>query len=548
MIEKTLGSGWFPDVAIVEDLVYVAYGTAPAPLVLVVLTREGVEVRRQTLPGFLDSFPVFGGRWLAYKRNGDWRPVAIDVVSGQEFVFQGQADGNFGLTVNDALGVVAYQWTAAYQVWLGSLIDGVSHSTPMTGAPDGLSALPSADQVVLRKDVRTSVPGMLWPVRRGDITVGERQDAGIGVQLEGDELRVALAGQDTPTPSCATDEQTYAIVTGGAHGIRLWLGSRADVQALPAAASLLEPVTFAFTHPVLVAPFKSGGSGAPDIFSVGVFDESGNPTFPTGDRLLLGHDALSDWTLPAGLRPWDILFLEYYRDPSETLRESVERWERQTRALLPQWPGDVGVIPMFYDQFRWTMAEVLDGLRHLSELVNLSPRLKVIAPFAFNRSNGIIAHPELTAAFAALMEASTVAGLPTLLTIGAPAAPAPPKPAPQPAPAPRPPSPKPVPAPSPAPVPKPVVHEGDFLMLSLFADPTKHLLAVKSVQSVSNGGTVLENQDGTIVSIQPDGSVQDRPAGADGGYERCKVAGSVATFKPADGKFYSFAFVVVDGL
>lgn len=238
-----LGTGWFPACSIVDGLVYVAYGAKPAPLILVVLTREGVEVSRRTLDGFELSFPAFGGRWLAYKRNDDWRPVAIDVVTGQRFTFQGQADGNFGLTVNDALGVVAYQWTKAYQVWLGSLADGFSTSTPMTGAPDGLSALPAIDQVVRRKDIRTSVPGVLWPVRRGDLTVGELPDLvpgapprGAGVQLDGDVLRVAFAGQDTPTPSCATDGQTYAIVTGGPQGIRVLLGSAADLQTLPAAA------------------------------------------------------------------------------------------------------------------------------------------------------------------------------------------------------------------------------------------------------------------------------------------------------------------------
>lgn len=84
-------------------------------------------------------------------------------------------------------------------------------------------------------------------------------------------------------------------------------------------------------------------------------------------------------------------------------------------------------------------------------------------------------------------------------------------------------------------------------MFSVFTDPTKQLLAVKGPKSVSNGGTVLENLDGTIVSIQPDGSVQTRPAGADGGYERCTVNGNVATWKPAE-KFYTFGWVVGAGL
>ncbi len=86
------------------------------------------------------------------------------------------------------------------------------------------------------------------------------------------------------------------------------------------------------------------------------------------------------------------------------------------------------------------------------------------------------------------------------------------------------------------------------MYFSLFTDPTKKLLAVKAVSPVSNGGTVLENVDGTIVSIQPDGSVQTRPPGADGGYERCQINGNGATWQPAPGVYYTFTFVLVDKL
>lgn len=85
-------------------------------------------------------------------------------------------------------------------------------------------------------------------------------------------------------------------------------------------------------------------------------------------------------------------------------------------------------------------------------------------------------------------------------------------------------------------------------MFSVFTDPTKKVLAVKAVKALPGGTSVLENPDGRIVSIQPDGSVQDRDPGADGGYERCKISGNAATFKPVDGKYFTFAFVVVDGL
>ena len=34
---------------------------------------------------------------------------------------------------------------------------------------------------------------------------------------------------------------------------------------------------------------------------------------------MIAHDALSDWTLPVGLRSWDLPLLELYRTPAETL-------------------------------------------------------------------------------------------------------------------------------------------------------------------------------------------------------------------------------------
>lgn len=122
--------------------------------------------------------------------------------------------------------------------------------------------------------------------------------------------------------------------------------------------------------------------------------------------------------------------------------------------------------------------------------------------------------------------------------------PTPPKPDPPKPDPPKPDPPKPIPPDPPKPIP---VTKGDFLMFSIFADPTKQLLAVKGPKAVSNGGTVLENLDGTIVSIQPDGRVETRPSGADGGYERCTVNGNVATWKPGD-KYYTFGWVVAAGL
>lgn len=326
---------------------------------------------------------------------------------------------------------------------------------------------------------------------------------------------------------------------------------RVDPRAPRVRLDVAPAVTFAFDHDVMIAPFRAEGSGAPDVFSLGLYTEAPDPQPELADaerrglRLLLAHDAIEDWTLPSGLRSWDIPFFELYLRLEETLEESVARWFRLSQQVAAQWPGVYGVIPMMYDQFnpktghKWSVAEMLDGLRHLAPVVNVSPRCKVIAPFSYNRLNGIVAYPELQAALTALLKAA-----PGVVTL--------PQPAPTTTPPPPPPRPRPTPLPTPRPTPPrptpPPVHEGDLLMFSTFSDPTKRLLAVKSVKSVSGGGAVLENPDGTIVSIQPDGRVEDRPAGADGGYERCKVSGNAATFKPADGKYYTFAFVIVEGL
>jgi len=75
--------------------------------------------------------------------------------------------------------------------------------------------------------------------------------------------------------------------------------------------------------------------------------------------------------------------------------------------------------------------EVRAGLAHLSDLANLSPRFKLILPFAFLRENGISKSPALRAAFDALLAAAEAAGRPVLLPV--PMTPPPPPPPPPPA-------------------------------------------------------------------------------------------------------------------
>jgi len=194
--------------------------------------------------------------------------------------------------------------------------------------------------------------------------------------------------------------------------------------------------TFAFSHPVSVYPFRAEGSGRPDVFTIGTYSENPTPPSPLPKgRLLLAHDSPADWTIPAGaLRSYDAVGWELYRVEGETLEQSGARWIRQARANLAQWPRDCFVIPMFYNQFNpatgawlWTDQEVLDGLEYLDQVVNLDPRIKFVAPFSFDRANGIKPNPNLSRAFNDLKVAAALAGEATLTPVP-PEPPDPPKP------------------------------------------------------------------------------------------------------------------------
>jgi hypothetical protein len=181
--------------------------------------------------------------------------------------------------------------------------------------------------------------------------------------------------------------------------------------------------TFAFSHPISVYPYKAAGSGRPDLFTLGTYTEAPAPPspLPPYDRILLAHDGESDWTIPAGaLRSFDLCLWELYRVKGETLAATFARWDRQARRNLEQWPRDCGVVPMFYTQFQWTIGEVLEALEGLDAIANLSPRIKVVAPFAYDRANGIVAFAELRQAFDNLVAAAAAAGAATLTPVPSP--------------------------------------------------------------------------------------------------------------------------------
>jgi len=198
MIPRLLGPGVAPDVTIVGGFVYVAIGRQhPMALELITLTREGQEMARRIMSGGFDqSFPRFSGPWLVYRQDEahGFVATAYHVQTGQTWTY-GPAGGTFGLTVNAALGLIAYEWRepgAPWRIKFGNLLTGQSWHSAILGAPDGLDQIIDSWQVTLRKDTRGSVPGIWYPVTAGALTVGELRDVegrpkgGIGVQIDGD--------------------------------------------------------------------------------------------------------------------------------------------------------------------------------------------------------------------------------------------------------------------------------------------------------------------------------------------------------------------------
>jgi len=222
--------------------------------------------------------------------------------------------------------------------------------------------------------------------------------------------------------------------------------------------------TFRFTHKVMVAVIKDplNTSGAPVEVLVNQNDQrSSRPLFVAEDTLLshwngplLGiyteakgdklakvqrtalalktrvvvvHDSRDPWTLQPGMRSCDIPAPELYRYPGETLVQAHDRWRLDVQAMLRDWPGDCGLVPMYYCMGGipggippevWPVADVLDTQRFLSEMTNKSDRIKVLLPFSYLRGNGITAHVEFQQSFVNLLAAAPE--MPELLPVPIP--------------------------------------------------------------------------------------------------------------------------------
>ncbi len=79
-------------------------------------------------------------------------------------------------------------------------------------------------------------------------------------------------------------------------------------------------------------------------------------------------------------------------------------------------------------------------------------------------------------------------------------------------------------------------------MIAYGTTPLTPLKPASQLLAQPNGQFTVGLTDGTVLSCQPDGSFQTRPAGTAGPYELCTVNGGYLTFNP-NGVPFTFAFV-----
>jgi hypothetical protein len=66
---------------------------------------------------------------------------------------------------------------------------------------------------------------------------------------------------------------------------------------------------------------------------------------------------------------------------------------------------------------------------------------------------------------------------------------------------------------------------------------------VVPVASSHPGCSRLQQEDGSILSVQPDGRIETRPSGTDGPYEWCLVTGSAVVYAPDTAHSYPFGLL-----
>lgn len=81
-------------------------------------------------------------------------------------------------------------------------------------------------------------------------------------------------------------------------------------------------------------------------------------------------------------------------------------------------------------------------------------------------------------------------------------------------------------------------------MIGLSTTPLCTLLLADHTNDQGDGTVTISMADGMVVSCQPDGSLQFRPDGTNGPWERCVIDGPLATFNPDGVHGYRFSIAM----
>ncbi len=344
------------DVALTNDGVVVCAGSGSVEVWA--FTVDGRPIRRESLGA--GWHPRTEGRTILY-HDGTWfrawslsmghlapipgKPVGNNATalspSGLRF-FQRNTDASFPIGVyRDELRIADYRPTGIWEA-----------------RDDGT--------VTLMDDCNRPryAPGAGGYVHRcGDLMVGEGPQGGTQVWLDG-QRHILHAGTDTKWPRVSVWHDLVAIVSWGDKGTRLWVGSRADVIALPLEV-VAPPVEPPAPPPVVVAvppaPVHLKGCGyffrdtnihayikkygaenpaAPGTHSV-IVDDHGLPAEPRADgscpRMIVGLGQLLHPQMPEWWGKVDAVYVAVENDePGLHTLMGLARYLMQRRSLTPK--------------------------------------------------------------------------------------------------------------------------------------------------------------------------------------------------------------------
>tara|TARA_Y100000310_G_scaffold318346_1_gene372280 strand:- start:469 stop:726 length:258 start_codon:yes stop_codon:yes gene_type:complete len=80
-------------------------------------------------------------------------------------------------------------------------------------------------------------------------------------------------------------------------------------------------------------------------------------------------------------------------------------------------------------------------------------------------------------------------------------------------------------------------------MIGIGLTPVATLAVASRLERLADGSVTVVFEDDTVMSVQPTGAVEHRPAGACGPYERARVQGQLVVFRPrAGGPAFAFPY------